>query len=209
MLVNRALVPVGERNYLVNKTEIAGLGNILVDRGEEPERVVRPVGRMSRLLDIRGVVRSIFMTCVVSEFHERKAAAVVHLRREHKADLFHRHFRRQVYDSLDILHGVPVAVSVPQATVDKGRRSRPDKGHKAVVSVPGIDHRIEFRTGRRDLKVGEVPVPEAEKLFHVLLGRKGDVRVIGKELLRLFFVFHSEEEGECSALSGSQCDLSH
>src|SRR5699024_8954761 len=50
VLVDRALVPVGKGDHLVQEGGVARLGHIFVHGGEQPQRVVRPVGRVAGLL---------------------------------------------------------------------------------------------------------------------------------------------------------------
>ena len=109
---------------------------------------------MPCLLYIRSVVGRILMSRIVRKLHKGKTAAVVHLRGEHETNLFSRHLGRQMNHTLNILHGVTVSISVAKPTVDKGCRARPDKGHKAVVGIPCIDHGIEGRVWCLYLKVG-------------------------------------------------------
>ena len=46
-------------------------------------------------------------------------------------------------DSLNILHRIPVSVSVTKSAVSKGCCTGPDEGHIAVIGIPGINHPVE------------------------------------------------------------------
>ena len=160
MLVDAAFVPVGKGDDFIQKGGVSGFGDVFADRGKEPQRVVGPVCGMAGFLHIGSVFRRVLMAGIVGKFHQRQSAAVVHLSREHEADLLCRRLRFQMDDALDVLHRVPVAVAVPQAAVDEGGGTGPGEGNEAVIGVPGVDHGIEFRAGCLDLEAGEFSMPE-------------------------------------------------
>ena len=77
-------------------------------------------------------------------------------------------------DALDILDGIPIAVAVAQTAVYEGRCTGPDEGDEALVSVPYVDHIVEFRAGGVHLEVGQLLVPEILQLcdFCIHLARR-------------------------------------
>ena len=151
MPVNRIFLLVRKGDDLIQKIQISCFGNIFPDRGKEPQGIIRAVGRMPGLLPVGSVIGRILLSRAVGELYKGQSSAAADLGGEHKAELFRRHFRSEVDDALDILHGIPVAVTVSQPAVDEGGGPGPDKCHKAVVGVPGIEHGVKFRTGSTDL----------------------------------------------------------
>ena len=119
-------------------------------------------------LHIRRIVRRVLPACPVGKFDKRQTAAVIHLCGKHKADFFHRHLRRQMDHTLNILHRISVSVPVAKTAISKGSRPRPDKSHKTVVSIPCIDHGIKLRAWRFDLKVGKFFMPISNQLLPFL-----------------------------------------
>ena len=106
MFVDGPFVFVGKGNDLIQEGFVPGLGHILVHGGEQPQGIVCPVGRVAGLRHIGGIVGGVLMAGIVGEFHQGQAAAVVHLGRQHKADLLLGHGRFQMDDALDVLHGI-------------------------------------------------------------------------------------------------------
>src|SRR5699024_8685838 len=117
MFVYGTFILVCERNDLIQKCRITGFGNIFVYSWEEPESIVCPIGRMSGCLYVGSIIRRIFMSLFVMEFYKWKSAAVTDLSRKHKTDFVTGHFRIQMNDSLDILDGVPVTISVSKSAI--------------------------------------------------------------------------------------------
>ena len=204
VLVDRALVPVGKGDHLVQEGGVARLGHIFVHGGEQPQRVVRPVGRVAGLLDIGEVVGGVLMAGVVGELDQGQPAAVVHLGGQHEADLFAGHFGLQMDDALNILHGIPVAVAVAQAAVDEGRGPGPHKGDEAVVGVPGVEHGVEGRVRGLDLQMAEPAVPLCLQLVHFPGGPGGGVGVALQDGRRLCGGLHPQHERHRPALAGGQ-----
>ena len=93
VLVDCALVPVGEGDHLVQERRVPRLRDVFIDRGKQPQGVVRPVGRMAGLLDIGGILRRILVAGIVGELHQGQTAAVMDLGGEHKAEFFRRLLR--------------------------------------------------------------------------------------------------------------------
>ena len=153
MLIDTSLVAVRKRDHLVKERDISGLGDIFVDCGKQPERVIRAIGRMPGRTDIAVVLRCILMSRIVAELDQRKSAAVMYLGGKHEPDLVGCLFRGQMNDTLNILYRVAVTVAVPEAAVEEGGCPGPGKCHKAVICIPCVDHGVKFRTGRLYLKV--------------------------------------------------------
>ena len=202
VLIDTSLVAVRKRDHLIEERDISGLGDILVDRGEEPERVIRAVGRVPGRTDIAVVLRCILMSRIVVELDQRKSAAVMDLSRKHEPDLVSCFFRRQMNDSLDILYRIAVTVAVPKTAVEEGGCSGPCKCHKAVICVPCVDHGVELRTGCFDLKVREPLTPHALQHFDFLLTDFFRRSVVLHDLPALLIILLSEDECNRSALPG-------
>ena len=62
-------------------------------------------------------------------------------------------------DTLDILNGITVAVTVSFATVLEGSCSGPGKGNETLVSVPCVNHAVEGSTWSVNLEVSKLCVP--------------------------------------------------
>ena len=120
VVINTGFVFIREGDHLIQEGHISGLRHVFVDSREEPEGVIRPIGRMPCLLDIGGVFRRILMARVMGEFDQGQAAAVMDLGREHEPDLVRGRLRFQMDHALDILDRIPVAVPVPESAVNKG-----------------------------------------------------------------------------------------
>ena len=202
VLIDTSLVAVRKRDHLIEERDISGLGDILVDRGEEPERVIRAVGRVPGRTDIAVVLRCILMSRIVVELDQRKSAAVMDLSRKHEPDLVSCFFRRQMNDALDILYRIAVTVAVPKTAVEEGGCSGPCKCHKAVICVPCVDHGVELRTGCFDLKVREPLTPHALQHFDFLLTDFFRRSVVLHDLPALLIILLSEDECNRSALPG-------
>ena len=203
VLINRCLSLVRVRNHLIEEGCISGLSDVFVYRREKPERVICSVGRMSCLLYIGSIVRCILMSRIVCELNKRKSAAVVYLGGEHETDLLHSHFRSEMDDTLNILYGVAVSVTVPESAVNEGSCPGPGESHKAVVCVPCIDHGVEFRARSLHVKMCKFSVPvvdELRKLLFYLLLRIS--LVASHNLSCLLVTLHSEDEGKILTLAG-------
>ena len=96
MLVNSALIPVGERYHLIKECYISRFRDILIYRGEQPERIVGAICGMTCLLHIGLILRSILVPRIVVELDQRKSAAVMDLRGKHETDLVRRCLRLQM-----------------------------------------------------------------------------------------------------------------
>ena len=180
VVVHRALLHIVRVvDLLVEETDVAALGNVLVYGGEQPQRIVRAVARMSGLLHVGSVVRRVLVTRVVGVFYERKTCAVGNLRGEHEADLVRRHLRREVNDTLDILHGVAVTETVAEAAVLEGCRAGPGKCDEAVVRVPYVHHVVERVVRRMNLQIVKLCVPVCLQLFDFLLDNA--VRLVARD----------------------------
>ena len=165
VLVDCGLPFVGKRNYFIQKRRVAGFTDIFPDRREQPERVVGAV----RVVLIPLLAGQLDMPGAVIVRDQRKTGTAAYLAGNHQADFTERHLRREMQDTLNILHRVAVAVAVPQAAVDKRSRARPDEGNKALVSVPRIDHAVEIFIRRIDPQVVEFPAPICFQFVPVLL----------------------------------------
>ena len=159
MVVNRILAAVCIDDHFIVECLVAGFAHILADGREQPQRIVCTVGRVTGLLDIFRIVRSVFMAGIVVELDQRQTAAVVYLCRQHKADLFCGKLRIQVNDALDILYRIPIAVAVAQTAVYKGCCTGPDKGNETLISVPYVDHVVEGLRRCVYLEVVQLAVP--------------------------------------------------
>ena len=73
---------------------------------------------MAGFLHIAVVIGRILVSRVVGILHQRQSCAVMHLRAQHEGQLLPGQFRIQVHNALDILHCIPVSVSVPLAAVN-------------------------------------------------------------------------------------------
>ena len=169
MVVYRTLFFVCIRNHFIDKILVAGLCHILPNGREQPKCIVGTVCRMSRLTHIRFIVRRILMSGIVIVFYQRQTTAMVYLCRKHKTNLCKRHLRIQMDNTLNILHGIAVAVAVALSAVDKGSCTGPCKGNKALVSIPCIYHAVERRIRRIDLKIGKLCMPVILQLRKLLL----------------------------------------
>ena len=202
-----ALVEVGVGDDFIQEILVAGLGDVLVHGGEEPQRVVGAVVRMAGGADIALVLGLVLVACIVVELHQGQAAAVMHLGAEHEHQTLLGHLGIEVDDALDILHGVAVAQAVALAAVDQGRRAAPHEGGEALEGVPGVDHGVEVGVGGVDHQAGQLAVPVLDQLSqlgvdHVLgVGIAVDDRAgQGGRLLH-------EKEGDGLALAGLQHQL--
>ena len=177
VLEDRALVPVGEGDNLVQEGGIAGFGDVFVHSWEQPQCVVRAVMRMPGGFDVGFVLRLVLVARIVAVLDQRQAGAVMHLRAQHEADAFLGHFGIQVDDALDVLDGVAVTVAVALAAVNEARRAGPDEGGEALEGVPGVDHFIEVRVRRLDVQVAELAVPVADQGSFFRLDLRGGLAV--------------------------------
>ena len=124
VLVNAALLAVvGEPDLLVEECKVSALSDVLVDRREEPERIVGTVAGVSRLLNVLGIVRSVLLTGLMCVLYKRKSRSVSNLSREHEPDLFLGHLGSEMDDALDILNRITVAEAVSETAVLEGRRT--------------------------------------------------------------------------------------
>ena len=182
VVVNRALFAVvSVEDFLIEERDIAAFADVLVDSGEQPERVVCAVGGVSRLLCIYGVlvvfVGVIFLARLVVVLNERQTCAVCNLSGKHKNNLLLCHFGSKVNNALNVLNSVAVAEAVSQTAVLERSRSRPGKRDEAVISVPCVYHIVEVLVGSVDLKVVQLAVPVVLKL--------GKLRINGSGILIL------------------------
>ncbi len=72
MLVNAAFPFVCKWNYFVKECRISCFRDVFINGRNQPERVVGPVGRMPGFLNIRSIVRRIFMTGIMGKFYQWK-----------------------------------------------------------------------------------------------------------------------------------------
>ena len=93
MFIDAALLFIGKGDDFIQKAGISCLRNIFINCREQPQGIVRPICGMSCSLYIGRIVRSIFMSRVMSELHKRKSSPVVYLGRQHETYFFSRHFR--------------------------------------------------------------------------------------------------------------------
>ena len=207
VLVDSPLILVGKGDHLVQEGEIAALSHIFVDGGEEPQSIIGPVGRMTGFLHIGGIVGGVLMAGVVGELDQGQAAAIVHLGRQHEANLLTGHFRLQMDDALNVLHRVAVAVAVPQAAVNQGGSPGPDKGDEAVIGVPGVQHGVEGGVRGLHLQVAEPAVPFRLEGVHFLLHLSGGVGIARQDGSSLGRGFHAGCKQDGFALAGSQLHL--
>ena len=187
-----SLICVGNR--FVEKRSIPAFCNILVDSREKPERVVRPVSRMSGLLHVGSVVRRVLMPRVMRIFHKRKPRAVIYLGGQHEPYLPLCHIRVEMDHALYVLYRIAVSVPVPQAAVDKGSRPRPQECHKAVVGIPCIDHRIEFPARGLHPETGKLFLPEGAQLFHIGFTYPARISIFPQQAFRFPIRLLAEEE---------------
>ena len=207
VLIDGPFILVGKGDHLVQEGEVAALSHVLVDGGEEPQSIVGPVGGMAGFLHIGGIIGGVFMAGVVGELDQGQAAAVVHLGRQHEANLLTGHFRLQMDDALDVLHRVAVAVAVPQAAVNQGGSPGPDKGDETVVGVPGVQHGVEGGVGGIHLQVAEPAVPFRFQGVHLLLHPGGGVGVACQDGGGLGRRLHAGGKQDGFALAGGQLHL--
>ena len=164
----------GVGNDLIEEVLVAGFGDVLVHRGEEPQGVVGAVMGMAGGTDVALVLGGVLVACVVVELHQGQAAAVMHLGAQHEHQALLGHFGIQVDDALDVLHGIAVAQAVALAAVHQGRRAAPHEGDEALEGVPGVDHGVEAGIGGVDSQSGELAVP-----VFLQLGQLGVDHVLG------------------------------
>ena len=159
MLINSSFTTVGKYYNLIYKVNISCFGNVLINCREEPQCIISSVCRMSCCSDIGFIIRRILMSGIVIKLNKRKSATVINLCRKHKSYLFKSHFRRKMNYTLYILNSISVSVSVSKSAIRERCCSRPDKGHKALICIPGIDHSIESFTWSLNLKMIKLAMP--------------------------------------------------
>ena len=108
---------------------------------------------------VGSIVRCVFMSRIMCELYERKPAALLYLRREHKTDFFFCHFWCKMDDALNILYSIAVSVSIAQPAVDEGSGAGPDKCHKAVIGIPCSQHGVEFLAWRSHPQMIQLFIP--------------------------------------------------
>ena len=207
MVVNRALFAAVRVEYLfIKECAVAALGDILVNRREQPKSVVRAVAGVTRFLYIFGVVGGVFLTRLVSIFYKRQTRAVRNLCGEHELYLLFRHLGSKVDNTLDILDRITVAESVSQTAVLEGSGSRPDKGYEAVVCVPCVHHVVEVCVGGVYLEVVQLAVPVFLKLRKLLFNHARFI-VFRYYLLGNIFGLLTEKVGELLCFPGLKNDI--
>ena len=203
MCVDCCLAAIGIGNHLIQKCGIAGLGEILVNSGKQPQCIVCTVSGMPGLLYIRSIVRGVLMAGVMGELDQRQAA-VVHLRRQHKADLVCCLFRCQMDHTLNVLHSVTVPVTIAQTAINKGSRTGPCKGHEAVISMPCVDHAVHGSAGGIDLEIFQLTMPVCLQLCQFLCADVGRIGVPCHQLCRFCTIFHAHKESQMLGLARLQ-----
>ena len=143
---------------------------------------------------IRSVFRRIFVSRPVRKFYKRQPSTMMYLRRKHKPYLFHSHLRCQMDNPLDILHRIPIPVSVSQPAVKKGCRTRPDKGHKTIIRIPCIYHCVKFRAWCFYLKTGKLFMPVGRQFQPLLFTDPRRLRITCHNLLRLCVTLHANDK---------------
>lgn len=157
----------GVGNDLVHEVDVAGLGNVLIHGGEEPQGVVGTVAGVRGGADVAFVLGRILVAGIVGELHQGQAAAVMHLGRQHMHQATLGHFGIQMDDALDVLHGVAIAQTIALAAVDQGRGTAPHEGDEALEGVPGVDHGVEVAIGGVHLQGAQLAVPVGDQLLQL------------------------------------------
>ena len=206
VLVNRSFIFIGKGNHLVKEGDVSRFRDVFVDSREKPERVVGPVSGVACLANVRSVVGSVLVARVVGELDKRKSSAVVNLRRKHKANFFGGHLRLKVNDALNVLNSVAVSVSVPQAAVNVRGSARPSESHETVVSVPGVDHRVEVLVGSLDLEMLKTAVPLFDERLVLLGASRRQVSVARKNFFDRVVLLHRKDKGDFLCLSVGELD---
>ena len=205
MLPHRARILVCKGDNFIEVSHVPGLGNILVHRREQPQRIVRPVARMPCRLDITLLFRCVLMPRIMSILHQRQSGTMMHLCAQHEGQHLPSHLRIQMHDALDVLYGIPVSVSIPFPAVDQARRPAPHERGKALERIPGVDHRVKVLIRRGNLQIGQFPVPVGNQLLQFLFNRRGCIRIMVHDLLRLKDRLLSQQEGSGLLPARPQC----
>ena len=98
-------------------------------------------------------------------------------------------------DTLNILNGIPIAISIPQTAVNKGSGTRPDKGDETLVGIPYIDHVIEGIGRSLYLEVFQLAVPELLEFLYFCIDLSSWF-IRSEQLCGFLIVLLSHEEDE-------------
>ena len=157
------------RNHFLDIVLITGFRNVLPDGREEPESIIRTVCRMSGHLYPFRIVRSTGIAGNKVKQYQRKTTAVIYLCGQHERNLLLCHFGIQMDNTLNILNGITISITVSLSAVAKGCCARPSKGNKTLICIPGIYHAIECGIGSIDLEVHKLCMPVINQLLLLLL----------------------------------------
>ena len=117
-------------------------------------------------------------------------------------------FGVQVNNTLNVLHGVAVAVTVALSAIAEARRARPYERDEALERVPCVDHRVEALVGSVDAEVVQLGMPVGHKRVKLTLDSLGRLGITGDYALSLCGGLLSEQEchvSDLARLKGQLC----